>query len=82
LFTGDFEGWTKGIYFPPLGDSMTWASARAPLLGNLEEDLFTGDFEGWTKGFCFPPLGDSLMRASGRAPLLVKPGRGLVYWGL
>jgi len=49
---------------------MARASGRAPLLGNLEEDLFNGDFEGWTKGLCFPPLGDSMVRASGRAPLL------------
>jgi len=41
----DFEGWTKGLCFPPLGDSMVGASGKAPLLGNLEDEVF----EGYTK---------------------------------
>jgi hypothetical protein len=46
LFTGDFEGWMKGLLFPPLGDSMEGALGRAPLLGNLKFEVFVG----YTKG--------------------------------
>jgi len=42
LLTGDFESWAKGLCFPPLGDSMVRASGRAPLLGNLEDEVFEG----------------------------------------
>jgi hypothetical protein len=42
LFTGDFEGWMKGLLFLPLGDSMEGALGRAPLLGNLKDEVFVG----------------------------------------
>ena len=45
LSTRDFEGWMKGLCLPPLGDSMEGALGRAPLLGNLEDEVF----EGYTK---------------------------------
>jgi len=45
LFTGDFEGWTKGFCSPPLGDSMAGALGMAPLMGNLKYKVF----EGYTK---------------------------------
>jgi hypothetical protein len=38
----DCEGWTKGLCFPPLGDSVVGASGKAPLLGNLEDEVFEG----------------------------------------
>jgi hypothetical protein len=41
----DFEGWTKWLSFPLLGDSMVGASGRVPLSGNLENKVF----EGYTK---------------------------------
>jgi len=52
LSTGDFEGWMKGLCLPPLRDSMEGASGRAPLLGNLKDEVF----EGYTK---FPVGGPS-----------------------
>jgi hypothetical protein len=45
LFTGDFEGWMKGLLFPPLRGSMDGASGRVALLGNLKDEVF----EGYTK---------------------------------
>jgi len=42
LFTGDFEGWKKGLLFPLLGDSMEGASGRAPLVRNLKDEVFVG----------------------------------------
>jgi hypothetical protein len=40
FFTEDFEVWMKGLLFPSLRGSMEGASGRAPLLGNLKDELF------------------------------------------
>jgi len=42
LFTGDFDDWVKGLLFPPLSGSMEGALGRAPLLGNLKDEVFVG----------------------------------------
>jgi hypothetical protein len=48
----DFEGWTKGLFCPPLGDSMVGASGRAPLLGNLEDEVFDVTVNAYTAARC------------------------------
>jgi hypothetical protein len=42
LSISDLEGWTKGLCFPPLRESMVGASGRSPVLGNLEDEVFKG----------------------------------------
>jgi hypothetical protein len=42
LFTGDSEGWMKELLFPSLRGSTKGALGRAPLLGNLKDEVFEG----------------------------------------